>query len=101
MSYMHGSIAQVYLTVMLSPLGIALQSSKGHIAPSSYCFRLHCSRLSLCVVVYYKCQCVTVFHSLSLSLSLPLQFDVPGLGLSTQDYHPYVFFKVNLNVLER
>jgi V-type H+-transporting ATPase subunit C len=30
------------------------------------------------------------------------QIDLPGLaGLSQQDYHPYVFFKVNLNLLER
>jgi V-type H+-transporting ATPase subunit C len=30
------------------------------------------------------------------------QIDMPGLaGLGQQDYHPYVFFKVNLNLLER
>ena len=32
----------------------------------------------------------------------PQQIDVPGLaGLGQQDYHPYVFFKVNLNLLEK
>ncbi|CAI8026272.1 V-type proton ATPase subunit C [Geodia barretti] len=30
------------------------------------------------------------------------QIDMPGLaGLGQQDYHPYVFFKVNLNLLEK
>lgn len=30
------------------------------------------------------------------------QINMPGLaGLGQQDYHPYVFFKVNLNLLDK
>lgn len=30
------------------------------------------------------------------------QIDMPGLaGLGQQDYYPYVFFKVNLNLLDK
>jgi hypothetical protein len=30
-----------------------------------------------------------------------MQLDVPGLTFGQQDYHPYVFFKLNLNLLEK
>jgi V-type H+-transporting ATPase subunit C len=29
------------------------------------------------------------------------QIDLPGLGFNQADYHPYVFFRMNLDVLEK
>ena len=34
-------------------------------------------------------------------MSALLQVDMPGLTFGQQDYHPYVFFKLNLNLLEK
>ena len=47
-----------------------------------------------CNLAYLVCNFVFCFFFLQ-------NVDLPGLSFGQQDYYPYVFFKLNLNLLEK